>query len=54
MARNRSILVHGYLWPGREQERAFERLLEPVLARFREVEELDRYVVPDSYRFIEI
>lgn len=51
--RNRSILVHGYLWLGEAHARAFERLLEPVLDRFCQAEGLDCRAQAAAYRFVE-
>lgn len=52
--RSRSILVHGYRWPSREEYQSFERLLQPILVRFCQAEGLDCGALQADYRFVEI
>ncbi len=52
--RSRSILVHGYRWPSREQYQSFEHLLQPLLQRFCQAEGLDCAALNIAYRFVEI
>ncbi len=52
-ARSRSVLEHGFCWPGRGACLDFGRLLEPILARFCEVEGCDRARLEHTYRFVE-
>ncbi len=53
-ARSRSVLGHGFHWPGRGLYQGFERLLDPILTRFCEVEGRDRARLQDAYRFVDV